>query len=196
MPVASPQLWCSKMSPDIAKYPVGDREIALGREPLISPDVGILFFLRFYLFIFREKGREAERERNSNVWLPLTWLPLGTWPATQAHAPTGNRTHNLLVPSPCWIHWATPARAGILFILVIKKTNLNVTPDYINSIFHAERVEAGLSHISAENYCLWGTRSLRRTEGCAQISGKCSCSSRRSSPCQKTPTGRKAIQRG
>ena len=26
------------------------------------------------------------RERNINVWLPLTWPPLGTWPATQAYA--------------------------------------------------------------------------------------------------------------
>ena len=31
-----------------------------------------------------------ERERNITVWLPLTWPPLGTWPATQACALTGN----------------------------------------------------------------------------------------------------------
>ena len=29
------------------------------------------FKKRFYLFIFRERGREGERERNINVWLPL-----------------------------------------------------------------------------------------------------------------------------
>ena len=29
-------------------------------------------------------GREEERERNINVWLPLTRPLLGTWPATQA----------------------------------------------------------------------------------------------------------------
>ena len=26
---------------------------------------------------------EKERERNINVWLPLMWPPLGTWPVTQ-----------------------------------------------------------------------------------------------------------------
>ena len=53
------------------------------------------FFFWFYLFIFRERGREEERERNIDVWLPLIWPPLGTWPATQACAPTGIRTANL-----------------------------------------------------------------------------------------------------
>ena len=37
------------------------------------------------------------RDRNINVWLPLTHPPLGTWPATQAHALTGNRTGDPLV---------------------------------------------------------------------------------------------------
>ena len=37
------------------------------------------FFLRFYLFIYLERGegREKVRERNINVWLPLTWPPTG-----------------------------------------------------------------------------------------------------------------------
>ena len=48
------------------------------------------FFLRLYLFIFRERGREAERERNIDVWLPLLHPVLGTWPTTQACALTGN----------------------------------------------------------------------------------------------------------
>ena len=43
---------------------------------------------------------EEERERNISVWLPLTWPPLGSWPATQACALTGNRTSDLLVHSP------------------------------------------------------------------------------------------------
>ena len=37
-----------------------------------------LFFLRFYLFIYREReGREKEQEGNINVWLPLTHPPMG-----------------------------------------------------------------------------------------------------------------------
>ena len=39
-----------------------------------------------YLFLERGEGRENERERNINVWLPLLHLPLGTWPTTQACA--------------------------------------------------------------------------------------------------------------
>ena len=49
------------------------------------------------LFFERREGGEKERERNINVWLPLMRPPLGTWPATQACALTGNRTCNPLV---------------------------------------------------------------------------------------------------
>ena len=51
------------------------------------------FFLRFYLFNFREgEGREKERERSINAWL-LLMLPLpGAWPTTQVCALTWNRT--------------------------------------------------------------------------------------------------------
>ena len=63
--------------------------------------MNIFFFFKTYLFLARGEGREKERERNSNVWLPLTCPPLGTWPTTQACALTGNWTSNPLVRSPC-----------------------------------------------------------------------------------------------
>ena len=44
--------------------------------------------------------REKERERNISVWLPLTRPLLGTWPATEACALTGNRTSDPLVHRP------------------------------------------------------------------------------------------------
>ena len=44
----------------------------------------VFFFLRFYLFL--DRGREGERERNISVWLALVCPLLGTWPATQACA--------------------------------------------------------------------------------------------------------------
>ena len=50
-----------------------------------------------YLFLERGEGREEERKRNINVWLPPTYLPLGTWPTTQACALTGNQTGDPLV---------------------------------------------------------------------------------------------------
>ena len=58
------------------------------------------FFFLFYfilLFLDRGEGREKERERNIKVRLPLARPLLGTWPATQACAPTGNRTGSPLV---------------------------------------------------------------------------------------------------
>ena len=50
------------------------------------------FLKRFYLFLERGEGREKERKKNINVWLPLTCPLLGTWPVTQACALTGNQT--------------------------------------------------------------------------------------------------------
>ena len=45
-----------------------------------------LFFKDFYLFIFRDRGREGEREVNMNVWLPLVHPLLGSGPITQVCA--------------------------------------------------------------------------------------------------------------
>ena len=53
---------------------------------------------RFYLFIFR--GRNGERERNIHVQLHLARPLLGSWPATQAWALTGNQNSNPLVHRP------------------------------------------------------------------------------------------------
>ena len=49
-----------------------------------------------YLFIFRERGKEGEREGNINQ-LPLAHPQPGTWPTTQARALTGNWTSDLSV---------------------------------------------------------------------------------------------------
>ena len=55
-------------------------------------------FKIFYLFIFREGGgREKDRERNIDVWLPLA---LGTRPTMQACALTENQTIDPLVRRP------------------------------------------------------------------------------------------------
>ena len=60
------------------------------------------------------------------------WPPLGTWPATQACALTGNGMGNTLVHSLCSIHWATPAWAKfhicyiVFFILWAKYAKLKL----------------------------------------------------------------------
>ena len=59
-----------------------------------------LFKKFIYLFLERGKVKEKERERNITVLLPLMCSLLGTWPATQAWAPTGNRTSDPLVRRP------------------------------------------------------------------------------------------------
>ena len=57
-------------------------------------------FKDFINFLERGEGKEKERERNVNVWLPLMTPLLGTWPATQACALTGNQTGDPLVRRP------------------------------------------------------------------------------------------------
>ena len=56
----------------------------------LPEDISSLLFLRKRFYLFLERGREGERERNTNVWLPLEHPLLGTWPTTQACALTGN----------------------------------------------------------------------------------------------------------
>ena len=60
------------------------------------------FFKKYFIYLFLERWerREKERERNINMWLPLVYPPLGTWPSTQVCALTGNQTGNPLVPRP------------------------------------------------------------------------------------------------
>ena len=56
-------------------------------------------FIKYFVYLFLDRGerREKERERNINLWLPLMFPLLGTWPTTQACALTGNGTNNPLV---------------------------------------------------------------------------------------------------
>ena len=58
------------------------------------------YFRRFYLLIFRQRGRKGEREGNITVWVPLMHPLLGTWPTTQACAVIRNRTLASLALKP------------------------------------------------------------------------------------------------
>ena len=59
-----------------------------------------LFFNKDFIYLFLEKGEGKEKEGNINVWLLLMCPLLGSWPATQACALTGNRTDNPMVYRP------------------------------------------------------------------------------------------------
>ena len=66
---------------------------------MFTPFPGIYLFFIFKIFIFTyfEREKEGGRDGNINVWLPLMRPLLGTWPATQACALTGNRTGDPLI---------------------------------------------------------------------------------------------------
>ena len=50
-----------------------------------------IFFKDFiYLSLGRGEEKEKEEERTINVWLLLVHPILGSWPATQAYALSGN----------------------------------------------------------------------------------------------------------
>ena len=76
--------------------------------------LSIFFFERFYLFLERREGREKERERNINVWLPLMCPQPGTCPATQPCALTGNQTGELLVRRPALNPLSNTSQGGFL----------------------------------------------------------------------------------
>ena len=77
------------------------------------------------------EGRE--RERNINVWLPLALPLLGTWPTTQACAPTGNRIGD---PSDCRSALSplspTSQRSNLalFFIFTCRNENRDQRPGY------------------------------------------------------------------
>ena len=86
-----------------------------------------LFFLKdfIYLFLEREDGKEKERERNINVWLPLTCPRLGTWPAIQACALTGNQTDDTFVRRPA-LNPLSHTSQGTFFFFFLMKSRMEV----------------------------------------------------------------------
>ena len=76
----------------------------------------IVFWKWFYLFIFRERGREGERGRETSMCGCLSRAPsLGTWPATQACALTGNWTSDPLLLRPVLNPLSYTSQGYILF---------------------------------------------------------------------------------
>ena len=90
-----PPFWGPGLQPRHMPWFAGQHSVhwsTTAREEIWS-----FFKKRFYLLIFRQRGREEEREGNIYVWLPLMHPLLGTWPTTQACALTGNWTLDPLV---------------------------------------------------------------------------------------------------
>ena len=107
----------------------------------------ILYFYRFYLFSFRERGREGEREGEKHQCardrsVATRTLQMGTWPATQACALTGNRTFWFI--GQCSVHRATPARAYLYFFVVVF-FNKNHTPFLLVSPKEVSKLKAQIT---------------------------------------------------
>ena len=83
-----------------------------------------MFFKDFsYLFLDTGEGREKERERNFNVWVPLVRPLLRTWPTTQACALTGNQTGNPFVHRPALNPLSHTSQGNIKIYLYLKILN-------------------------------------------------------------------------
>ena len=78
-----------------------------------------IFFLDFiYLSLERGEGRRKERERNTNVWLPLVHPLWRAWLRTKTYALTGNQTSDPLVLRPP-LNPLSHSSQGSLLILFI-----------------------------------------------------------------------------
>ena len=92
----------------------------------------IVLFLRE-----RGEGKEKEGEKNISVWLPFTLPLLGTWPATQACAPTGNRTSDSLVRRPALNPLSRTGQdwRGFIFILLLTSFRFEVRKITVDLVF-------------------------------------------------------------
>ena len=114
---------------------------SMAKNKLTSTHLTFYFFKKKILFILRERGREKERERNTDVrnklgLVALTRPQLGTWPAVQACALTGNWTGDLRFVGRCPTHWAKPGRANPLLLTKVNSKwtmDLNVKHKTIKS---------------------------------------------------------------
>ena len=60
-------------------------------------------FFKDFIYLFSERGerKEKERERNINVWLPLTHPHLGTWPSNPGMCPDWELNWRLFGSQAC-----------------------------------------------------------------------------------------------
>ena len=94
-----------------------------------------IIFLRFiyYFFFWRREGKEKERKRNINMWLTLMRPLLGTWPAIQACALTGNQPGDPLVFRLALNPLSHTSQGNIIFYLIIfLKCTLELLEDTCN----------------------------------------------------------------
>ena len=92
-----------------------------------------IYFLGFiYLFLERGEGKEKEREKKINVWLPLMRPLLGIWSTTQACALIGNQTGDPLVHRPMLnpLSYTSQGQIPIFVMHIMAFTLLNNVPSF------------------------------------------------------------------
>ena len=119
------------------------------------------------IFTFRQRGREGERERNIDVWLPLTHSVLGTQPTTQEYTLTGNLSGDPLVHRLALNPLATPTRAGFglsiitllmlrlstllwLLIQILKSLQVQLKAHFPRKVYFTHQPTGNHSHL---NFC-------------------------------------------
>ena len=111
------------------------------------------FFLRFYLFIFRQKGKDGEREGEKYQRVVTSHAPPNWGPGSQSrHVPwLGIEPATLWFAGGCASHWATPARA------------------LSNDFIHFTVVTFALEVIAAQSIFLVGIVSVRLPQTSSQL---------------------------
>ena len=101
------------------------------RFPIANKSNGymlFIFFLRFYLFIFRGRGKKEKwRERNIDMrekhdWLPLARSQLGTSLQPRGVPCLGIKPATFQFSGQCSVHWATAPRADRDCYILYRKT--------------------------------------------------------------------------
>ena len=83
------------------------------------------YFLKDYIYLFLDKGEGREKEGEEHQCVVASHVPLlGTWPASQAYALTGNRTGEPLVLRPALNPLSHTSQGRKLFFKVLKQGEL------------------------------------------------------------------------
>ena len=106
-------------------------------------------FKNIYLFLDKGEGREKERQRNINVWLPLAHPLPGTQPTTQAWALTRNWTSNPLVHRLALNPLSPIARAKYYLVLLLSVILFNYWDIYI---FYISNHKLGTCSLILKDY--------------------------------------------
>ena len=125
-----------------------------------------IYIFKDFVYLFLERGREGEREGERHQCVVASYPLMRTWPITQAHALTGNRTGNPVVCRPVLhplsntsqgnssniLNIEFPYGLAILFLSIYPREMKTFTNFYVNVhnniICNSQEVETTLISIN------------------------------------------------